>query len=513
MDRPSHSKYSLKYLPRIDHAVYPVILICVIAAVLLLVVRHGLEWDGDPELYIMNARNIVSGLPYAVTGYLPNRANAINPASYPPGFPLFLAPIYAHFGIDIIKMKIECVIAIVLFLAVYFRIARVYLTSAFALATTAAIGLHPAFVDMADSFLLSEFPFLLFAYSALYLFHRLQTQTSDTRAELAATIIAGGVALACAFLTRSIGVLLFPAVFVTSLYYSKRLLTKTNLALALAGALILAVQVNFPGDNGTYARYFADFSLHTVLAGARRYASVSVTLLGKSAATVPAVGILAGTVFLGLLMAGFVDRVRRFTVLEVYTIIYVSFLLVFPITQEPARYAMPIWPLLFLYCANGVVVARRALSARSQQVLTAAVCLTVVVLYCAQYARMDFGPVPYSVDADQSRELFAAIRADLPEDARILTRKPTIIALYTGHAATIWPATFTDEELQSFLRRLKVDYVVQDIPQIGGAKPDDPLDAFIRRNKSGLNLVFKNGWFNVYRLGSAGQVVAISSAP
>ena len=77
---------------RLDHPLVPILLILGIGIFLLTALRQGQEWDGDFALYLMNARNIVLGLPYAKTAYLLNPDNAINPAAFPPGLPLLLAP-------------------------------------------------------------------------------------------------------------------------------------------------------------------------------------------------------------------------------------------------------------------------------------------------------------------------------------------------------------------------------------------------------------------------------------
>src|ERR1700753_2835241 len=55
-------------------------------------------WGGDEALYVMHARNLAEGKPYADTLYIFNPANAIHPAASPPGLPLILAPAYRLAG-------------------------------------------------------------------------------------------------------------------------------------------------------------------------------------------------------------------------------------------------------------------------------------------------------------------------------------------------------------------------------------------------------------------------------
>src|SRR5579883_3684007 len=73
-------------------------------------IRDGQVWDDDPAQYILHARNIAEGRPYSQTGYIFNpEYGTLGPRSYPPGFPLLLAPVWALRGLDLNAMKLlEC---------------------------------------------------------------------------------------------------------------------------------------------------------------------------------------------------------------------------------------------------------------------------------------------------------------------------------------------------------------------------------------------------------------------
>jgi len=66
----------------------------------------SLAWGGDNAMYLMLARNLAEGLPYNVTGYIQNPYSYLAPLTYPPGFPVVLAPLYAAVGLDIVAFKI-----------------------------------------------------------------------------------------------------------------------------------------------------------------------------------------------------------------------------------------------------------------------------------------------------------------------------------------------------------------------------------------------------------------------
>jgi dolichyl-phosphate-mannose-protein mannosyltransferase len=484
----------------IEHPLAPTLLIVGVGALLLVALRRGQPWDGDFALYLMNARNIVLGLPYAKTAYLLNPDNAINPAAYPPGLPLLFAPIYALFGIDLLKLKILCIGGLLLFLVVFYRIARGMVPASFALAVTGLIGLHPFIVDSENS-PASEFPFLFFCYLALYLLHRTHEQDRTGGPWSLELEAATSLAVAFAYLTRSVGVLIFPAAFAISVLNTRRLLTRNNAALAGAAVLVLLAQAAFPADLGTYVHYFDNYSLHGVWATVVRYWGVYTTLVGQVARIHPSLGAMLGVGIFVLATIGFVARVRRGpTVYEAFFGMYACFLIIYPITIEVSRYSLPIWPLLFLYCAYAIDLCRRQLAGPIRYALPLAALVIFATLYAVQYASMSFGEIPFSVEASPSQDLFAFLRNQLPDEARVLTRKPTIVGAYTGHEASTWPEQFTDTELWSFLKDRHIEYIVQDVTPLGvRATSVDALAPFIERNSAQLDPVFQNEWFNVYK--------------
>jgi len=73
----------------------------IVATVLLHERRGGQDWGGDFSLYISHARNLSEGSPYGETGYLLNPYfRNLSPETYPPLFPLVLAPLYSRYGLD-----------------------------------------------------------------------------------------------------------------------------------------------------------------------------------------------------------------------------------------------------------------------------------------------------------------------------------------------------------------------------------------------------------------------------
>src|SRR5215469_777816 len=82
-------------------------------------VRDGNYWFDDYALYVHHAQNIAEGRPYTDTGHVYNRdITDYSPKSYPPLFPLLLAPVYRAYGLNLHAMKIEEVLFLFLTLLV-----------------------------------------------------------------------------------------------------------------------------------------------------------------------------------------------------------------------------------------------------------------------------------------------------------------------------------------------------------------------------------------------------------
>lgn len=74
-------------------------LIIIAALFFLLNLKGGHDWGGDFSMYIMNARNIVNGTPYAQTHYVYNIDTALyGPKAYPPHFSSHACTHYCDLG-------------------------------------------------------------------------------------------------------------------------------------------------------------------------------------------------------------------------------------------------------------------------------------------------------------------------------------------------------------------------------------------------------------------------------
>ena len=491
-------------------AVLSVALAAGVAVFLVGTLRKGHNWDGDYALYIMHAENIVAGRPYGATGYIFNPQNWIHPAAYPPGLPLLLAPVYRLAGLDLQRMKLVGVFSFALFLVVFARTATRHLPVPLALALVATLGFHPWIWGFKDT-VFSELPFMFFSYATLALVDGMAEQPLNQKW---AAIVAASVALALACLTRSIGLVLLPTIVLVCWHTTRKLINSGSLVVLAAVLLIALARVVFPYDAGTYVNQFAEGGGTPVVEGLRKYGTAVWDLLGEWSIRSAGLRQVLAFAFLALMVAGFVARLRtRLTVFEVFFLLYWLVLLAYPFQIEVSRYSLPVWPLMLFYAFAGVYEVGKRAGKAWRIALPALVVGGLWGLYVAQYTRADFGPIPFSVTGARSRQVFNVIKARLPADAVLLARKPTIIALFTGRRAAIWPSPFRDEELWRYARQIGASYVLQGPLDYGinGRRPDQ-FDAFIERNQARLNLIFTNPWFRLYKMTIAPERSATAQA-
>ena len=460
--------------------------------------REGHNWDGDYALYIMHAENIAAGRPYGTTQYIFNPQNWIHPAAYPPGLPLLLAPVYRLAGLDLQRMKLVGVLSFALFLLVFARTARRRLPPPLAVALIATIGFHPWIWDFKDT-IFSELPFMLFCYATLDLVDQMAEEPLKWHW---AAISASAVGLAFACLTRSIGVALFPAILLVY-WWTTRKLVNSGTLIVLGGLLLIGLaRLGFPYDAGTYVNQFAAGGGTPLLGALQNYAGAVRDLIGARNVHGSGLRMALTSGFLIVMLVGFVVRVRaRLAVFEVFFLLYWVVLLTYPFQVEVSRYSLPVWPLMLLYAFAGAYELGTRAGAAARIGAPALLVAGLWMLQVVQYRRADFGPIPFSVTADHSREVFAVMKARLPPDAVVLTRKPTIIALFTGRRAAVWPAPFREAEVWAYARQIGASYVLQGPLDYGlnGSRPDD-FDAFIERNQARLHPIFTNPWFRLYQM-------------
>lgn len=437
-----------------------------VAAFLLLTIRPGQRWDGDSELYIMNALNILHGRPYAITDYVVDPLAAIHPKSYPPGLPILMVPVLALFGINYVAIKAMLVLCFLTALVLTTRVAKRTLSTGWVVFLVAALGLNPYLWEFKNT-VFSELSFMLFVYLGLFCFDQMDRAAARGEKTRSLWLLAalGGICFGFAYGVRSIGIVLFAAIIGITVVRHRYLRWLGAAAAAWAvgfGELLVHL---FPVDNSTYRGELLKGGIRVLVSGIPHRIEEYLATLGSLLVVVqgehwnPAKTICA-VFFLFLLGAGLIRAIRRrITIYEVFFIFYLGFLIVYPVLDEINRFVLPLLPLIFLYALTGAQNA--AWHVRRFNLLPACVALALAILYLPPYFLEAKANAPLSsVDDPEAKQIYAQIDEQVPKNDLIMCLKPTVIALYTDRHATNPPSDPASPEFESWVRRSEASWLV-----------------------------------------------------
>ncbi len=214
----------------------------------LTTIRQGHNWGDDFSMYIKHAINICEGKPYQETGYIyiPSR---LSPKSYPPIFPLLLAPIYKVFGLNLTAMKVELIIIFLISLLIIFLNFYQYLGYYYSAIMLLIISFSPYFWDFKDN-ILSDLPFLLFTYLILYKTNKLYSIKSRFPSHLYYGIFLG-ILIYIAYGIRTIGIVFIPTIFIYDLIKNNKI-TVTTISAIISSLLFILLQ-NYLFGSQSYA--------------------------------------------------------------------------------------------------------------------------------------------------------------------------------------------------------------------------------------------------------------------
>jgi 4-amino-4-deoxy-L-arabinose transferase-like glycosyltransferase len=460
----------------------------------LATLRPGHDWGDDFSLYVAHTRNLAEGRPYADTGYVYNpNLPVLSPRTYPPVFPLLLVPVYQVFGMNLLAMKMFVVLLFMAFLGVLAVLLRRHLPAPYALGCLWLVGLNP-FVWQHKDRLLSEVPFLLFAYLAL-LFMEYALDADGKRGRVLLWGLLAGVATYLAFGTRTVGVVLIPALLACELWRRHRPgLVSLTVVIPFA-ALVLLQKAIVPGD----ASYFDQLQLDLGL-----FARVAVGLV-KAMGMFFDNGYLAPArlalfvTLVALAGTGFVARLReQATPCEFFAVFSVLLLVFWPYAEWQRRYLLPVLPLFLFYVCEGLLRTAALLPRlRLERPAAVSVALAVLVSYAASYTRMEVGPFRQGVQTPEATALFEFVRTRTHPDDVFLFQKPRALALFTGRRASAHHVPDSDEQMFGYLRQINATHLV-----VTSQFPNSyhVLGSFVRRNADRFDTVFHTGDITVYRL-------------
>jgi 4-amino-4-deoxy-L-arabinose transferase-like glycosyltransferase len=471
--------------------------IIVIAIAYLATTRSGHDWGDDFAQYIGHARNLVEGRPYADTGYIYNPAfPTMGPRTYPPVFPLLLAPVYRVFGLDLFSFKAEMILFFTGFLAVFCALFRRELPLPYVLSIIVLLAINPYLWDYKDR-VMSEYPFLFFLYLVLFLFQRAQDEDRGWRTRLA-NAVAVGVALYLACGVRIVGIVLVPGLLLETWLKRRRSgwVGLTAIAVFAVGIVGQRLLVPFEGS------YLDQLAFDPVQFGRNAvWLFTSLGLLADNGRTIAGL-VLSFTIVGGLGLAGYLSRLRQgVTCREAFLAAYLATLVLFPASESTVRYLAPVAPLALVYVCHGLRRLGSRLGLRWEYVPGAVLATALVLVSLIQYRHRDFGTLREGIGKAESQALFDYVRQATSPDAVLLFQKPRVMALLTGRRAAANHIPADDADLWRYLHTIAATHVVVD-HQIFTHRPN-VLGPFARRHPDQLHAVYANADFTVYAVVNA----------
>ena len=410
----------------------------------------------DWAMYVMHTHNILTGRPYADTGYVfQPEAAFMGPQSYPSGYPLMLAPVYAVFGFHIRAFKVLSDLALVLSLWPLYVLCRRVLPLPYAICIIVATGFGYEYIGIQNT-VNSDAPYQLLSFLGLVLMQWIYDRGKDAGRQWRWGAVAG-IVLSVAYLTRPIGLALILAVILSTVFRQRRL---SFFLAALVSVFVLAALLNntlFHRDSAYNDQFI--FSAAAIVQKAVTYLGYLSHAFANPWSN--RLRYLLWSVSVPLVLVGIPINIRRRgnMLLEIYTLILVGVLCIYILPNT--RYLAPILPLYLSYAALGweAVLERipNAYRTASQTVAAAALLLPAAInlAYLPSIEQDTFVARP------AFEQLCKEIQKEVGPHEYILFWNPRVLALYTNRAASAYPLADAPE-VERYLNRIRPNYVVLD---------------------------------------------------
>ncbi len=427
--------------------------------------QEGHDWGGDFSSYIHQAKALVDGTVTQLRAMafvrLENSAKGAmvgEPLFYPWGFPLLLSPIYSLFGLDLLPMKVLVLAFALAAQTMTFFLLRGRLPDGWVLLIAFIMGVNPEIFSFKNR-ILSDIPFLFFVLLSLFLMQRIVIDRGRFLAPARHYVLLG-LAILCAFLTRTHGLALIPTLAVVqavqiwdteeapSLRAAGRAIKRLR-PVSIIPYVVLAVgagliRLTLFGADTSYVT-----SGHFVYGGLNDFVAVlsynvayyawlpskflDLATFGK------ALNIL---VLMPLALFGAYRRIQRDYLILIFTAFYMAVLLVFPFHQG-IRFILPVMPIYLYFAVSGAIEAHASLVQRLPLLIRMPNLATLIFLPLTVYLATNVAVRWTDLATHQSAvlegpytttslDIFEYVRNSTPESAVITFWKPRVLMLYTG---------------------------------------------------------------------------------
>jgi hypothetical protein len=446
--------------------------------------------DDDFAAYVMHAANLAEGRPYTAIHYIPNPETLwlAPPEGYPPIYPLLLATVYRVWGLNLRALKVITVLCFVGFLLIFSEFTRPYLSAVMSCCALLVVGFSPVFWEHRDV-LLAEFPYLLFSFAALLVMQKVYKNLAANQFRIGTAVLLA-ILLYLAYGTRTIGIVLLPALALADVIKFRR--PSRFLITVLALAIVLIVTQNAllysPAGYGGAIQHSVRLGLANALFYAKTLSYAWQNGFSKK------VQIVFALLFTALATASFARRLwTQRAAAEFYLLGYVAMLLLLR-AEIGMRGLLPILPLYFAYGLEefGRMVHSWGRVSRAVA-LTALMCFAGVT-YATEIRWESHQPAEPNVQDATAQELFAFLRANTQPSEALIFPKPRTLALMTSRPVAMLAPSESPEDSARFMKSIHAVVIVK------ATWSPPSTQAFLENNQSRVREVFHNSEYQVFRI-------------
>ncbi len=466
-------------------------LLAVIAAVYLVHLSTGHVFVNDDfAAYVMHAANLVEGRPYTAINYVPNpKAPWMAPANgYPLVYPLLLAPVYKVWGLNLRALKVVTVLCFVVFLVIFDELTRSMFSPLMRPCSIVILAFNPVFWEHRD-YLLSEFPYLMFSFASLLVVQRVYRDLAADEFRIGKALLLS-LLLYCSYGTRTIGIVLLPAVLLADLIKFRRP-SRFVMAVLVLTALLIVGQTIFLTSPKGYASA-VQFSLRMTVDHAVFYAK-TLSYVWQNGFS-KKIQIMFALLFTSLAAVSYARKLRyESSASEFYLAGYLVILFAWS-AEIGMRGLLPILP---LYFACGLQEFGRLVESLGRPIGTISISLLLLfagMTYAGVFRNLSRQlPEPNIQDAT-AQELFSFLRTHTQPEEVLIFSKPRSLALFTNRrVGTLAPAESPEDSYQ-FMKSVNASTLVE-------ARWSPPSwRSFLEDRKADTLELFHNSDYRVFRI-------------
>lgn len=453
-------------------------------------IRDSHDWGDDFAMYLMEAQNIAKGEPAGQSGFMTNPNAAMGPQAYPVGFPLLLAPVVKHFGLDFRVLNLFESLMLVVALLTGFLFLRKHFSVMSSLLMTLVIAYNPMLVSFKTE-VLSDLPFwcLLNLVLCLVSYHRYSSWW----------MLLTGALIGFAIHVRSVGLALLLAFVLYRLVTDLRnndlgRYIKSYGVFALACVTVwLGLRLLFP-VNSSYTYLESDWLTTTANHLSYNLESINNFFHSPGLSDYYFVTSICGWGFLSFMLLGFLITIRQqgLTFPVVLTLIFVVAVISYHLGDAGIRLILPLMFCLFYFFAVGAKTMLNAVQLNHKAIAWIAGGLLLLSyigpLHHMQAVAKQTQEGPHRPEA---WELFTFMKKNGIRDVAIGFDRPRALALFSGNRSV----HLSDEHLDEEIGRYRLQYVL-----VHQMETSEEKKRQIRNDSLRFRPVFQNSSYQLYKV-------------